>query len=65
MGNKIKEVEMQRRYYAQTASDYDAMHANEAEHLLALSLLIASFDYLGVKSILDIGSGTGRAIRYT
>ncbi len=59
------EAEMQRRYYAETAGAYDAMHVDEKdEHFFALCLLVAALDYLQVRSVLDIGSGTGRAIRY-
>lgn len=59
------EVEEQRIYYANTALEYEEMHLLEMdEHFLALSLLVGVIDYLGVKSVLDIGSGTGRAIRY-
>jgi ubiquinone/menaquinone biosynthesis C-methylase UbiE len=61
----LSEAEVQRRYYAHTASDYDAMHVDEKdEHLLALSFMVGLLDYLEVRSILDIGSGTGRAVRY-
>lgn len=65
MSNATDEIEMQRHYYAETANFYDAMHVNEQdEHFFALSFLVAALDYLQVRSILDIGSGTGRAIRY-
>jgi SAM-dependent methyltransferase len=57
------DVEAQRRYYAATAHDYDAMHVAEGdEHFFALSLMMAAVDFLSVQSILDIGSGTGRAV---
>ena len=57
------EVEIQRRYYAQTASSYDSMHVDvDEEHGVALAFLLAAIDLLQVKSILDIGSGTGRVI---
>ena len=63
--NLTDEIEMQRRYYAETANLYDTMHLNEQdEHFFALSFMVAALDYLKVRSILDIGSGTGRAIRY-
>lgn len=59
------DVERQRRYYAGTAHLYDSMHLNKKdEHFLALSFLISSFEYLGIKSVLDIGAGTGRALQY-
>lgn len=65
MKKSLDEIEKQRRYYASTASKYEAMHINEKdEHSFALAFLMASLDYLDVKSILDIGSGTGRAISY-
>jgi len=59
------EVEAQRDYYADTALNYEEMHLLERdEHFLALAVLVGVIDYLEVKSVLDIGSGTGRAIRY-
>jgi SAM-dependent methyltransferase len=59
------EIDIQRRYYAETASHYDDLHGEEnQEHSLALSFLLGSIEYLGIRSILDIGSGTGRAIQY-
>ena len=62
-----KEVELQRRYYAATAQQYNNMHGRydeRPEHFLALSFMVAALDYLGIQSILDVGSGTGRAINY-
>jgi len=62
---ETSEIELQRRYYAKTAGQYEAMHVQEKDdHFFALSLLVASLDYLDARSILDIGSGTGRAIHY-
>jgi ubiquinone/menaquinone biosynthesis C-methylase UbiE len=59
------EVSIQRRYYAQTAQAYDSMHVDdEREHHFALCLMMGAMDFLQVKSVLDIGSGTGRAIRW-
>jgi ubiquinone/menaquinone biosynthesis C-methylase UbiE len=41
------------------------MHLDEKdEHFFALSFMVGVIDYLGIQSILDIGSGTGRAIQY-
>lgn len=57
------EIEVQRRYYAETAQSYNAMHVTEGhEHDFALCMLLSLLDFHGIKSILDIGSGTGRAI---
>jgi len=56
-------IEIQRDYYAQTADRYDGMHgADNIEHTFALHFMLSACKYLGVKSILDIGSGTGRTL---
>ena len=61
----LSDIEIQRRYYAASADRYDSMHlAVNDEHFLALSFLVGAIDYLGIHSILDIGSGTGRAVHY-
>ena len=59
------EVSLQRKYYADTAAKYDAMQISEHdEHQFALAILSAIIEYHGIKSVLDVGSGTGRALRY-
>ncbi len=60
------EVQMQRRYYAETSRHYNSLHvANESgEHFFALHFMSAVLDYLHINSILDVGSGTGRALLY-
>lgn len=59
------EVNLQRQYYADTAAEYDAMQISERdEHQFALSILSAMIEYHGIKSVLDVGSGTGRALIY-
>jgi ubiquinone/menaquinone biosynthesis C-methylase UbiE len=58
-------IEMQRAYYADTAPRYDYMHMREqvdVEHNLALQFMISVVDHLGIQSILDVGSGTGRGL---
>ena len=63
--NTMTEAEIQQKYYTETASQYDDQHLEDKdEHFFALSIMVGLFDYLGVKSVLDIGSGTGRALRY-
>ena len=58
-----REAELQRRYYAETAQKYNAMHVHEEdEHYFALGIMVGVIDFLRITSILDIGSGTGRAI---
>lgn len=55
--------QIQRRYYAETAGQYDSLHGEEnIEHNFALQFMISECKYLGVRSILDVGSGTGRAV---
>ena len=56
------EIKIQREYYASTADKYDEMHMGEHEHSFALAYMLAAADHLGIKSILDIGSGTGRVL---
>ena len=60
-----REIDVQRRYYAKTAHEYDAMHVtSNDEHFLALSFMVGVLDYFQIRSILDVGAGTGRALRY-
>jgi ubiquinone/menaquinone biosynthesis C-methylase UbiE len=60
-----EEVNLQRKYYADTAAKYDAMQISEQdEHQFALAILSAMIEYHGIRSVLDVGSGTGRALRY-
>jgi len=64
-GSSRSEVEIQRTYYAATAPIYEAMH-NQAkdEHFFALRFLEAMLEFYDIKSVLDIGAGTGRVARY-
>ena len=55
-------IKHQRDYYQATAGRYDSMHMEDEEHMYALSILIALVKQLGINSVLDIGSGTGRAV---
>lgn len=56
------EVSTQRAYYAATAERYDQMHGQECETSLGLAFFLAAVDHLGIKSVLDVGSGTGLAL---
>jgi ubiquinone/menaquinone biosynthesis C-methylase UbiE len=59
----MNEVELQRQYYAQTAKNYDAMHlTHDLEHTLALHLLASYIEFYQIRSVLDVGAGTGRAL---
>lgn len=56
---------LQREYYARTAGEYDRLHVNaDDEHHFALAILAGLLPYLRATSVLDVGSGTGRALRY-
>lgn len=57
------EVAIQRNYYGQTADRYDGMHVNtKGEHDFALAFMLSMIRFLDIRSVLDIGSGTGRAL---
>lgn len=63
--NESDDFIRQQNYYARTAHQYDCMHVSaDSEHDLALFFLGGYARFLGAKSILDIGSGTGRALRH-
>jgi SAM-dependent methyltransferase len=56
---------VQRKYYARTAAQYSQMHVSQGdEHYRALSMIAALAPDWGIRTILDVGSGTGRAVRY-
>jgi ubiquinone/menaquinone biosynthesis C-methylase UbiE len=58
-------VEIQRAYYAKTASHYDAMHVpgdQRDEHFLALAVMAGLMIYYDCQSVLDVGAGTGRTL---
>lgn len=57
------DVARQRAYYEATAGNYDVAHV-EREHIVALNLLSAYIELAGVTSVLDVGAGTGRAMRF-
>jgi ubiquinone/menaquinone biosynthesis C-methylase UbiE len=55
-------VSRQRYYYRVTADEYDKMHVSATdEHAFALCFMLSMIDFIGIESILDLGSGTGRA----
>lgn len=57
-------VEMQRRYYTETAQRYEAMHALEgAADPSNLKYVTALFGMMGVQSILEVGTANGRGLR--
>jgi ubiquinone/menaquinone biosynthesis C-methylase UbiE len=53
----------QRDYYSRTAADYDTFHNHGVDdHQFALAWLKGVIELFEIKSVLDIGSGTGRAL---
>ncbi|MBX9761223.1 MAG: class I SAM-dependent methyltransferase [Beijerinckiaceae bacterium] len=57
--------DLQRAYYTRTATEYDDQQVYEgSEHEIALVLLAGFIERRGYASVLDVGSGTGRALRY-
>lgn len=65
MGGQFeKAVQIQREYYSQKAGEYNDAHVREkGEHQFALALMLGVLDYLEIESVLDVGSGTGRALK--
>ena len=65
MFDAVTDAERQQRdYYARTAATYDSEHGDEPEHALALEWLAGLIRYHGIRSVLDVGSGTGRALLF-
>jgi len=59
------EIEIQRRHFAGIARKYHEEFVTQGdEHTFALAFLVAMIDHFKFESILDIGSGTGRALLY-
>ena len=55
---------LQRAYYASTAGTYDDTHIDAEEHRLGLHMMLAAIRHYDFGSILDVGSGTGRALTF-
>ena len=56
---------IQRKYYHDTAVEYDIMHSHEEsdpEHEIAFYFMCSMIEKFNIKSILDVGAGTGRVI---
>jgi ubiquinone/menaquinone biosynthesis C-methylase UbiE len=62
--NPDRAVEIQRKYYTDTAAQYDAMHANEgATDAVLMNYICGFLRMLQARSVLDVGSATGRGTR--
>jgi ubiquinone/menaquinone biosynthesis C-methylase UbiE len=56
---------IQQQYYERTARQYDAAHVRDGdEHHVALRQMRGLCDALGIASVLDVGCGTGRGMKY-
>ncbi len=64
MSSGQDDVSRQRQYFADVAHEYDARIEDEFEHAFALALLHGVIERFGYASVLDVGSGTGRALTY-
>jgi SAM-dependent methyltransferase len=60
----ISPEEIQRRHYAETAASYDHELGHSPEHELALYLLLGLLDSIRAESLLDVGAGTGRGLKF-
>lgn len=57
------EIQLQRDYYARTAGIYEDLHVQkDDEHYFALAWMAALIGQYGYRSVLDVGSGTGRGL---
>lgn len=65
MSTKRKEeIEIQRRYYTETAETYESMHAHEScGDELAIKYVQVILRMLEASSVLDVGTATGRGLR--
>lgn len=63
--SESSEIERQRRYYKESALEYDRLHVrHDDEHYRALEWLAGVMNGRALKSVLDVGAGTGRAVAY-
>lgn len=62
---EARAADIQARYYTDTAGTYDRMHVHENDgHDAALRFMSTFVDQLQLRSLLDVGCGTGRAARH-
>jgi ubiquinone/menaquinone biosynthesis C-methylase UbiE len=57
-------IQIQRRYYTETAAAYDCMHARESvDDPAIVEFIVSVLRMIGAQSILDVGSATGRGLK--
>src|SRR5262245_33477224 len=65
MNEVDKQVAFQRNYYAGVAPQFNEMNIKQGdEHYFALAALEGLLHFFECRSLLDIGAGTGRTVRY-
>jgi ubiquinone/menaquinone biosynthesis C-methylase UbiE len=63
-GSADRAVKIQRQYYEETAARYEEMHLHEASgDILSTQFLHAILRMMEVRSVLDVGTATGRGMR--
>lgn len=60
----MRAEDIQRQHYAETATRYDDELGQSPEHELALYLLLGITTSIKAESVLDVGAGTGRGLRF-
>src|SRR5215475_10521943 len=60
----MRAEDIQRQHYANTATNYDETLGQSPEHELALYILLGLIDSIRAESVLDVGAGTGRGLRF-
>jgi SAM-dependent methyltransferase len=60
----MRPEQLQREHYAKTAGSYEEDLGRTPEHEFALYLLLGLIDCIKCESVLDVGAGTGRGLRF-
>src|SRR3954452_15901999 len=63
--SEVSPEQLQHDFYTSTAEDYDAEFVEHGdEHFVALGFISALIDGYGYRSVLDVGTGTGRGVKH-
>lgn len=64
MSDPERGIQLQRKYYTETAERYEQMHEHEASGDAAnMAFALAMLRMVDAKSVLDVGTASGRALR--
>lgn len=58
------DTQLQREHYRKSAAEYDTMISEADEHGLALRYVTSLCRQYSIKSVLDVGCGSGRGVRF-